>query len=703
MFKNLSGQSHPIKGMDYGSCTSQACAELTGSNRPISGIIPFLWGQTNTRLVLLSVGLILPALFFNELLGIQNLVVDLLSLGALFLAGRPVFISAVRALWHDHQININVLMTIASIGALFVRAYTEAGMVMVLFCIGEALESYVTARTRNSIQSLIGNVPSRATLIRSKRESYLPGILVDVSDLLVGDIIIVKPGEAIPMDGRVVAGETSVNQAVITGESRLVEKVPKDEVLAGSINGEGALEIEVTHLVEDNIASRMIKLVEQTPEKRAHTQRFIDRFAQYYTPAVVMLAVLAVMIPPIFFQQPLFNPSPQTHGWLYRGLALLVVACPCALVISTPVSIISALSNAARHGVLIKGGMVLETLSNIKTIAFDKTGTLTEGKPSVLTVRSAFPLDDHTDHVDITSQEWTPADGLCDDCLVALASTVENRSEHPLAWAVLEESERRGVGNKFPDVERVIALPGQGVNGQVAGHDVVIGSHNYFEKYISHGEHDCETAHQDSAKGYTPVMIGVDGNYLGTITIADKIRQSSPEALALLKDLGIDPLVMLTGDNTQAAWSVGEQLGLTKVMAELLPEDKVNAIETLRHEYGKVAMVGDGINDTPALARADVGIAIGGSLRGTAQAMEIADITLMNGSFCQLPFAIKLSHATIWTIKVNVALSLLVKFAFLCLVLVGTGTMWMAVFADTGLSLLVILNGLRLAKKPSGP
>jgi Cd2+/Zn2+-exporting ATPase len=674
---------------------------MPGLEEHLSGIIPFLWRQSNTRLVLLSVGLILPAFFLNEMLGIQNILVDLLSGGALFLAGRPVFISAVRALWHDHQININVLMTIASIGAFFVGAYTEAGMVMVLFGIGEALESYASARTRNSIQSLIETVPSRATLIRSKGASHLPGILVDVGDLHVGDVIIVKPGEAIPMDGRVVAGETSVNQAVITGESRLVEKASGDEVLAGSINGEGAIEIEVTHLVEDNIASRMLKLVEQTPEKRAHTQRFIDRFAQYYTPAVVMLAMLAVMIPPLFFQQPLFNPSPQAHGWLYRGLALLVVACPCALVISTPVSIISALSNAARHGVLIKGGMVLETLSNIKTIAFDKTGTLTEGKPSVLTVRSAFPLDDHTDHVDITSQEWTPADGLCDDCLVALASTVENRSEHPLAWAVLEESKRRGIGNKFPDVERVTALPGQGVNGQVAGHDVVIGSHNYFEKYISHGEQDCDTAHRDSAKGYTPVMIGVDGNYLGMITIADKIRQSCPEALAMLKDLGIDPLVMLTGDNTQAAWSVGEQLGVTKVMAELLPEDKVNAIETLRHEYGKVAMVGDGINDTPALARADVGIAIGGSLGGTAQAMETADITLMNGSLYQLPFAIKLSHATLRTIKVNVALSLLVKFAFLCLVLVGAGTMWMAVFADTGLSLLVILNGLRLAKRPA--
>jgi Cd2+/Zn2+-exporting ATPase len=517
----------------------------------------------------------------------------------------------------------------------------------------------------------------------------------------VGDIILVKPGEGIPMDGRVVAGETSVNQAVITGESRLVEKAPDDEVLAGSINGEGALEIEVTHLVEDNIASRMIKLVGQAPAKRAHTQRFIDRFAQYYTPAVVILALLAIVIPPLFFGQPLFNPDPQVHGWLYRGLALLVVACPCALVISTPVSIISALSNAARHGVLIKGGMVLEALSNIKTIAFDKTGTLTEGKPSVLTVRSAFPLNDHTDHVDITSQEWTPADGLCEDCLVALASTVENRSEHPLARAVLEESERRGVGNRFPDAERVTALTGQGVNGQVDGHHVVIGSHNYFEKNISHGEQDCDTAHQDSAKGYTPVMIGVDGNYLGMITIADKIRQSSPEALAMLKDLGVAPLVMLTGDSAQAAWSVGEQLGVTKVMAELLPEDKVNAIERLRREYGKVAMVGDGINDTPALARADVGIAIGGSLGGTAQAMETADITLMNGSLYQLPFAIKLSHATLWTIKVNVALSLLVKFAFLCLVLVGAGTMWMAVFADTGLSLLVILNGLRLAKRPA--
>jgi Cd2+/Zn2+-exporting ATPase len=414
-----------------------------------------------------------------------------------------------------------------------------------------------------------------------------------------------------------------------------------------------------------------------------------------------MLALLVIVVPPLFFRQPLFNPNPQVHGWLYRGLTLLVVACPCALVISTPVSIISALSNAARHGVLIKGGIVLETLNNIKVIAFDKTGTLTEGKPSVFTVRSALPRDVRTDHMDITSQEWTSTNGLCEDCLVALASTVENRSEHPLARAVLEEAERRGVGDRFPDAERVTALTGQGVNGQVAGHDVIIGSHNYFEKHISHGEQDCDIAHQDSANGYTPVMIGVDGNYLGTITIADKIRQSSPEALAMLKELGINPLVMLTGDNKQTAWSVGKQLGVTKVMAELRPGDKVNAIETLHREYGKIAMVGDGINDAPALTRADVGIAMGGSLGGTAQAMETADITLMNGSLQLLPFTLKLSQATMRTIKTNVAISLLVKFAFLGLVLVGAGTMWTAVFADTGLSLLVILNGLRLAKRPS--
>ncbi|NTW00961.1 MAG: heavy metal translocating P-type ATPase, partial [Oscillochloris sp.] len=413
----------------------------------------------------------------------------------------------------------------------------------------------------------------------------------------------------------------------------------------------------------------------------------VDQFARYYTPTVVVLALLVAIVPPLLFGQPFWNPNPASFGWLYRGLALLVVACPCALVISTPVSLVSAMSTAARNGVLIKGGAFLEALSKVRAVAFDKTGTLTAGRPMVVAVRAA------TCH-----EPSAAAIGHCDACneVLALASAIERRSEHPLAHAIVTASAQRGLDGRLPAAEGVTALVGRGVTGRVGERAVLVGSHRHFDADIAHDAHHCAAATQDAAAGHTPVMVGVQGDYLGTITLADTVRESSRAAVAQLKGMGLQAVVMLTGDQRVTAERIGIDVGLTDVRAELLPAQKVAAIETLQQQYGPVAMVGDGINDTPALATANVGIAIGGAHGGTNQAMEVADVTLMSDDLRQLPFTIALSRAAMTTVSVNLAVSIGIKLVFLALVLVGMGTMWMAVLADVGTSLLVTLNGMRL-------
>jgi Zn2+/Cd2+-exporting ATPase len=474
----------------------------------------------------------------------------------------------------------------------------------------------------------------------------------------------------------------------------LIEKEAGSDVLASSINGEGALEIEVTKLAEDNTISRLIAMVEEAQEKRAPSQRFVDRFARVYTPLVMVLAILVAVIPPIFFDQPFLNPDGETFGWLYRGLALLVVACPCALVISTPVTIISAISNAARNGVLFKGGVFVEALGGVNAIAFDKTGTLTMGRPAVLSIRAA----DCTQSLIPSPQSPVPAS--CEPCadLLALANAVERRSEHPLARAIMDASQQQGVADRYAPAANVTALTGRGVVGHVAGREITIGSHAYLENLLTHSSIDCQQANAEAALGYTPLMVGGDGDYLGTITVADKVRESSRAAVDELRSSGLRVVVMLTGDNKSTAAAIAEQVGVTDVRAELMPGQKVAAVQELQATYGPIAMIGDGINDAPALATADVGIAIGGALGGTNQAMETADVTLMSDDLRRLPFALNLSRTARRTIWINVILSIGIKVIFFVLVLMGLGTMWMAVLADMGTSLLVTLNGMRLLR-----
>ncbi len=653
--------------------------------QPATGLLAYLWGRGDTRAALIAALLVLPGLLFDELLpglGVRSPVFAGMAVLAMIIAGWPIARSAGRALRINHEITINLLMTIAAIGAVVIGAYTEAGLVMVLFALGEALEGYTAGRARQTIRSLSALAPAEATLLGESGETR-----VAVAALRVGDRIAIRPGERLPMDGRVLAGASAVNQAPITGESRPVDKAPGDEVFAGSINGHGALEIAVTHLAEDTTISRLIRLVAEAQEGRAPAQRFVDRFARVYTPVVIVIALLVATLPPLLFDAPFWNfqsaDGLSVHGWLYRALALLVVACPCALVISTPVTLISAISNAARHGILFKGGAALEELSRVRAMAFDKTGTITRGEPAVVAVRAAECV--------APGQVCVP----CDE-LVALAAAVERRSEHPLAGAVLAEAEARGVAGRYPAGEDVAALAGRGVTGRVAGQTVSVGSHAWFDTAIDHLPH-CDDIRAADAAGYTTMLVSADDAYRGYIALADTTRADSRAALAELAAQGIRPLVMLTGDHAATAARIAAEVGLTDVRAGLLPADKVAAVEALRAEHGSVAMVGDGINDTPALAAASVGVAMGRA----PQALETADVALLGDDMRQLSFAVRLARAAMRTVRVNVALSIAIKLVFFVLVLLGTGSMWMAVLADMGTSLLVTANGMRLLRRPT--
>ncbi len=680
-----------VQALGYGAINTDAASPTTAVPEVLPSFWGYLWQRRETQLALLGAFLILPGLLLTELLGYEHGAIHALSLLAMAAAGWPIAQSAWRALL-NRDININVLMTIAAIGAVIIGAYTEAGMVMVLFALSEALEGYTGNRARHAIRSLLATAPSTATVI-ARNGIPIPPVESPITGLQLGDLLRVRPGERIPMDGCVRTGQSAVNQAAITGESMPIDKTVGDTLFAGSINGEGVLTLEVTHLAADNTISRMIRLVEEAQEQRAPVQRFVDQFARYYTPAVVVLAALVATVPPLFLGQPFWNPDADTFGWLYRGLALLVVACPCALVISTPVSLISAITNAARHGVLFKGGAFLEALSRVRAIALDKTGTITAGQPTVVAIRSTACAA----MTPIGSDEC-PA---CDD-LLALASAVEEQSEHPLARAVVTAAQQRGLHQRYAPAQGVTALTGRGVTGMVEQRQVVIGSHAYFDTTLGHAPDHCLAASDDAQRGYTPLLISVDGIYRGALAVADTVRTSSQSAVQGLKATGLAAVVMLTGDNRGAAQTIGAQVGVTDVRAELLPADKLTAIRELQATHGAVAMVGDGINDAPALAAADVGIAIGGAT-GTAQAMETADVTLMSADLRQLPFAVKLSQAAMRTIRTNVALSIGIKLAFLVVVLLGWGTMWMAVVADMGTALLVTLNGMRLLRFGNSP
>jgi Cd2+/Zn2+-exporting ATPase len=619
----------------------------------------------------ISAGLFIVLAFGLRLTGGPPRVSDVLYVAATLVAGYPVARAGWASMRTARSLDMNVLMTLAAIGALVIGEFEEGAMVTFLFGLGNLLERYTLDRARNAIRSLMELSPQRATRVTEHGEQE-----VHVDDLRIGDRIIVRPGERIPMDGRVLEGRSAVNQAPITGESVPVEKEPGAEVFAGTVNGNGALTIEVTRLAADNTLARIIEMVEEAQAQKAPSQRFVDRFARYYTPIVVFGAFLVAVIPPLAG----FGAFGQ---WFYRALVLLVIACPCALVISTPVTVVSGIARAARAGVLIKGGAYMEQVGALRTVAFDKTGTLTEGRPVVVANRC-----------DNVTPE--PAPSACTNCrdLIAKAAAVEARSEHPLGQAIIERAREMGLQDAYAPAEDVEATTGRGVRGRVEGHEITIGSH----EFVHNGEHRdafCQQVELAEREGWTTIVIADECcDQWGYVTIADAPRESAPRVIEALKGVGIEHTVMLTGDNEGTARKIAAQVGVDEFKARLLPGDKVDAVEELLARYQRVGMVGDGINDAPALARATVGIVMGAA--GSDAALETADVALMADDLTKLPFLIGLSRRTLSIIRQNVAFALLVKALFLGLAVAGVATLWMAVFADMGASLLVIFNGMRV-------
>jgi Cd2+/Zn2+-exporting ATPase len=678
--------------------------------RGIVRFLRYLWRNRTTAVALvggLLLLLTLPLALWSPFPG-SDWVVRGLHIAIAVGAGFPIARKGIRALLVGRQITIDLLMTVATTGALLIGETGEAATVVVLFAIGEALEGYTAERARDSLRSLLALRPDRATVLRPcidcqahlGQDGYTGGAcpfcglheaVLPVEEVVVGDTVLVRPGERIPVDGRVGAGTSSVNQAPVTGESMPVLKAAGDAVFAGTVNGEGAIEVQVTQPAEDSTISRIVRLVEHAQAQRSPIERFIDRFARWYTPAVVAAAVLIAALPPLLFGARFLDAPDGTRGWLYRALSLLIVACPCSLVISTPVTVVSAMTALARRGVLVKGGAFLDALAGIRVFALDKTGTLTEGQPYV--------IETLTPECSLAASDG--ANGLvrCDACdeMLALASSVERRSEHPLARAILSEAERRDLLRRYPAADAVQALAGRGVEGTLENGTVTVGSHALFHERRG----DCalhERIATAEERGQTVIVVGRDGEVLGYVGVADVLRESSRHALQALKEA--DPrvhLVMLTGDAPPVAQAISEQVEmLDEVRAGLLPEQKLDAIGELRAQYGPVAMIGDGVNDAPALAAADVGIAMGGA--GTAQAMETADLVLMQDDLGHLPSAVQSSRRTQRVIRQNIAFSLAIKAFILALALAGQAALWMAVFADVGTSLLVTLNGMRMLR-----
>jgi Cd2+/Zn2+-exporting ATPase len=583
------------------------------------------------------------------------------------------------------HLDMNFLMTIAVLGAMLIGEWVEAATITFLFALAQVLESRSMDRARNAIRSLMDVAPPQAFVRRDGQEQMLP-----VEEVRLGDILIVKPGAKVPLDGRVVKGSSTINQAPITGESMPVEKWEGDEVFAGTINQQGALEVEVTHLAADSTLARIIHLVEEAQAQKAPSQRFVDQFAKYYTPTVIAGAVLIAVIPPLFVAQPFYT-------WFYRALVLLVIACPCALVISTPVTIVSGLAAAARRGVLIKGGRYLEGIGAVQAIAFDKTGTLTRGVPVVTDMIVCSPFTVHRSPNDPDSAvNREPSTVNREQCeILRIAAAIEARSEHHLGKAIVQQA--RELQIQWPEVEEFLAQTGRGAQARIEGQSYFIGNHRFAEE-VGFCSPEVETKLADLERaGKTTVILGTDTQAIGIIAIADQMREEVPEVLQSLKTVGVRKLVMLTGDNLGTAEAIAGRLGIDEYWADLLPADKVEQVRQLTSRYDTVAMVGDGVNDAPALAAASIGIAMGAA--GTDQALETADVALMGDELSQLPFAVRLGRRAVQTIKQNISLSLAIKALFLALAIPGYATLWMAVGADMGASLLVVFNGLRLLRE----
>ena len=578
---------------------------------------------------------------------------------AIWLSGFDVYKKGLAAL-RNGRLNINALMTVAVTGAFLIGQWPEAAMVMALYAIAEAIEARAVDRARNAIKGLLAMAPEEASV----RQADGNWVTQPVTAVALDAVVRVKPGERVPMDGVLVSGQTSINQAPVTGESMPVDKAEGDAVFAGTINETGTFEFKVTALATNSTLARIIHAVEEAQGTRAPTQGFVERFAAVYTPAVFVIALAVALL------------GPWLLGWtwmaaIYKALVLLVIACPCALVISTPVTIVSGLAAAARRGILVKGGIHLEGARKIKAIALDKTGTITEGKPKLV--------------------EWTVLDAGADAAAVEhIAAALAGHSDHPVSRAIAA-----GLRPNSVEAKGFKAINGRGIEAEIDGKTYALGNHRLIEE-----RGQCSPALEATLRGHeeagrTVSVLASAAGPIALFAVADTIKDSSREAVASLKALGITP-VMLTGDNQATATAIAHQAGIDEARGNLLPQDKLDAIKALQAQHGPTAMTGDGINDAPALAQADIGIAMGAA--GTDTAMEAADVVVMNDDLRRIAETVRLSRATHAVLWQNITLALGIKAVFLVLAVFGNASMWMAVFADMGASLLVVANGLRLLR-----
>lgn len=625
------------------------------------------------RKVLIAVSsLILLTGLVLQWTGNQGIIANLLLFVCIALSGSLVFPKALNSLKRK-SLDMNVLMSVAVIGAMAIGEYSEAAAVVFLFALSELLESLSVQRARRAIQELLKIAPQKALLVNADGSTQE----IDISALQILQVIRIKAGEVIPVDGIVKSGSSTVNQAPLTGESLPVSKAVGEIVYAGTINQEGSLDIIVEKESSNTKISQVIRLVEEAQSQRAESQKFVDKFSKIYTPAVLVLSILTFLIPPLVF-------GGNWHDWLYKALVMLVIACPCALVISTPVSIVSGLTALARKGVLVKGGSILETLGKIKALAVDKTGTLTEGKLKV-------------EKVILTG-------ALSENQVLEIAKSLEGHSTHPIAQAITNYSNQKNIETKV--VEKFANITGRGVEAIVENHTFLLGNHRFAHDVgicNSELEQILKSLEEDSCSvvivGHKP-HADCSGEAVGVIALKDAIRAESKSALLEIKKAGVQKIILLSGDNQKTVSAVAAKLPLDEYAGDLLPEDKVSHIEQLKLDFKTVAMIGDGINDAPAMARSSLGIAMG--FVGSDTAIETSDVTLMTDDLKQVAVAIHLGKRTLKIIQFNITFALVTKALFLILTLAGYSNLWLAVAADTGASLLVILNSLRLLRSDSG-
>lgn len=619
-----------------------------------------LWKQKEVVVISIAGAIFLIGVFLDARLS-QHVLAQIAFLAATLIAGYSVIKKGLFGVIRKHRLDMNLLITIAAAGAFAIGHGEEGAAVMLLFFIAEFLEDYAGDRAQREVGSLLRLAPETAVVVRDTRET-----VVHAHEVKAGEVVVVKPGEKVPLDGVIINGISSLNQAALTGESVPVVKTVGDTAFAGTISEDGYLEVRVTKQSDETILSRIVQLVDEAQRKKTPTEAFIDRFSRYYTPIVITLAALVAILPPLLLGLPFSE-------WFYRGLVLLVVSCPCAMAISTPVSVVSGLTAAAQRGILIKGGDVIEELQDVKVVIFDKTGTLTEGRLAV------------TDVIGLN--------GATEGEVVRIAASLGTKSTHPASQAIAKKADEDKV--VLAPITDFKSIPGKGLTGKLNGVDFYVGSRSFLSDVKSHVPQD--VIDKLEAEGKTLMLVGTDNHFIGVIGLKDRIRDSSVGTLRALSARGIKT-VMLTGDNERAAAAIANELQLSECYAGLLPEDKVRHVEELVTANKHVVMVGDGVNDAPAMARANVGIAMGAI--GSDVAIETADVALMHDDLSKVTDLIDLSKKTMAVVKENVTASILVKGTFAVLAIPGIITLWLAVgVGDMGLSLAVILNALRIGSK----